>query len=353
MIRILPPLSALSVVLLMLPGCITTPVSSRPSQKAPVTSPPPAPLPAFVPSQKRPLPPAPASVGLSPSPCRSVLLSSSASRLSFVMTGHGDLEKTRPRKVVLDLAEKDALARVEGCAEPNKGLSLFYDRTWVPDPRDPGRISRLIRRALVPRPHFRTVSEACQEEGDRQSCQVTIEGTLRAVRQDSRFRILSAGPGRAGPFREGDSMKIRFSLTKNGWVFLFDVDRKRGARLLFPGAPFPDENNRILSGKSFVFPPESQTAIRLVAALPPGLVKKIGHLWVIALRRPDWPELSVLAQGKPDGSGRISSENFFAKILPSLGTRTPPGGWTLRVIPYEVLQEKGMPPPQKTHHFRP
>ncbi len=345
-IRTLPPLSVLSLLLLILPGCVATPVSPRVSGKAATPSPPPAPSQAAVPRTKGPSP-SPAPLFPSASPCGSVIVSASGARLEFVMSGTGSLKKNPSRERLLALARQDALARLDRCARLDARLSGFYDRTYLPDARDPALISRMIRKALAPLPRYRIVSEDCQENGDRQSCQVTLEGTLRIFRQDSRFRILSAGPGRAGPFREGEALQLRLSLTKSGWIWIFDVDRKEGATLLFPGAPFPDEKNGIPAGKSLVFPPETQTAIRLVAALPPGTTKRIAHLWVVALRRPDWPELAAIGEKKPEGDGRISTEHFLAGILPSIGTSTPPGGWSLRVIPYEVLSKRGNPPPKK------
>lgn len=347
LIRLLPRLSFIPILLPILAGCVTNPVHPRPSGKAAPPSPPSARPQSALPLTKGPIPssaPAPGPLFSSSSSCASVIVSATGTRLEFVMVGTASFEKNLSKERLLALATQDALARIDRCARLETRLSRFYDRTSLPDPGDPARILRMIRKALAPKPHYRIVSEDCEEKGGRQFCQVTLEGTLRRFRQDSGFRVLSAGPGRGGAFREGEPMTLRFSLTKNGWIWIFDVDRKRGATLLFPGPPFPDVKNGIAARKVFVFPPETQAAIRLVVALPAGAQKRIGHLWVVALRRPDWPELAALGNGKPEWGGRISTERFFARILPSLGRIAPSGEWSLRVIPYEILPKQGTSP---------
>ena len=130
-------------------------------------------------------------------------------------------------------------------------------------------------------------------------------------------------------------MHIRFSLTRPATVYLFDVDERGKATLLFPGPLFGD--GAVLAKSRVVIPPENQKAVTLVATLSPGTKKHIGHIWILALEGRRIPKVEELwKKGVPDGTLPVI-DHFFGGLLPKISPPGKAGGWSLRVIPYEIV----------------
>lgn len=256
------------------------------------------------------------------------------------MAGQGVMGKTASDRTLLGFAEREAIARLSRCTGIERTLSGFYDATHVPDPGDRRRVVRKIKRALDLRPRFRIVWESCREEGERRSCQIVIEGTVRRLGGDPAFSIRSFGIGKTGVIRDGETMHVRFSLTRPATVYLFDVDEGGKATLLFPG-PL-EEEGWVPAGSRVVIPPENQKAVTLVATLSPGMKKHVGHIWILALEGRIFPKAENLwRKSGPDGTLPVVGD-FFGGLLPEIQPPGQGGGWSLRVIPYEIVG-KGTP----------
>ena len=335
--RGLAGLAGLLTLLLLLPGCQTP---GRPGQQVPGAplNPPSGTLP--VPGKKPAGPPGnPAPPIASPAPpellpCGSLALSASRSRVEFLIAGAGIMEKSASDQTVLALAERAALSRLDRCTGIEKTLSGFYDSTHVPDPGDRQRILRKMKRALDLYPRYRILRESCRKEGERRSCQVVIGGTVRRLRREPAFSIRSMGIGKSGVLREGETMHIRFSLTRPATVYLFDVDERGRATLLFPG--HLGEERRIPAGTTVVFPPENQKAVTLVATLSSGMKNHVGHIWILALEGRSLPVLENLwKKSLSDGTLPVV-DHFFGGLLPKMSSPGKGVGWSLRVIPYQI-----------------
>ncbi|MDA8027521.1 MAG: DUF4384 domain-containing protein [Nitrospiraceae bacterium] len=331
-------LSVLLPLLLLVPGCAT---HGGPGQKVPgeTLNPPSGTLAA--PGKKPVGPPrsqASPMVSSAPPmlpPCGSLSISSSKREVEFLMAGEGVMGKTASDRTILDLAEREAISRLDRCTGIARMLSGFYDKTHVPDPGDRQKIFRKIKRALDLDPRFRVVRESCREEGERRSCQVVIEGTVRRLRRDPAFSIRSMGIGKSGVLQEGETMHIRFSLTRPATVYLFNVDERGRATLLFPG--HLGEEGGIPAGTPVVIPPENQKAVTLVATLSSGMKNHVGHIWILALEGRKIPKAEDLwKKSAPDGTLPVVG-NFFGGLLPKVSPPGKGGGWSLRVIPYQIV----------------
>ncbi|EQD25511.1 MAG: hypothetical protein D084_Lepto4C00106G0001, partial [Leptospirillum sp. Group IV 'UBA BS'] len=264
------------------------------------------------------------------------------SRLEFLISGRGVLKKSASFEAVQKRAEREAVARLIRCSGLGRAISGFYDRSRAPVPGDERRMARKIRMALGVVPRYRVLRESCREEGESRSCQVAIEGTVRRLRLDPRFVVRSSGVGKAGVLENGETVHVRFSLSRPATVYLFDVDEKGRGTLLFPGPLFGW--TALPAGSRIVFPPEDQKAVTLVARLPAGSSWRLGHLFIMALAGRTLPGVESLVKNPRTDGNLPVVEDFFGRLLPELGHRAKGGDWSLRVIPYETVGKGPSPP---------
>jgi hypothetical protein len=281
----------------------------------------------------------------------------------FVMAGEGRGDEEDSPAKVLRRARRSALARVERCTGEQRIIASFFDASDRIGGREEQLLDRELLESLESLVRYEIRRRICRVEGKGFVCRVVLSGALRVVASDPAFRIVSAGTGHRGVYRPGEDLRVRFRLTRPANLYLFDVDGKGQAFLLFPvrepGPGVRERNsprNPLPAGREIVLPsPENKSAgrgvageERFVVTLPPGRRRTVEHLWLIALRGGHLFSKEEVFPVRPGGSPEefFPVGNFRKKVLARLFRMNLPGrDWTIRVISFEI---RGAMDPEET-----
>jgi len=169
------------------------------------------------------------------------------------------------------------------------------------------------------------------------ACRIKIKGYIQLKgKPDPSFEILLEDE--SGPlglshtaYRHGEAVKVKFKLSHDANVYIFSIDEKQNAHLLFPNKIL--RNNSIIAGKSITFPPED-SGLSLLAYLPEGQGETIEMLQIVAIKDTKLLSLNSMVE-KDVGPYKSLSAGTVKKVMSKLA-RLDRDKWTMLVLPYEI-----------------
>ncbi len=173
-------------------------------------------------------------------------------------------------------------------------------------------------------------------EGGAIVCTLSARATLLASgTPDPTFHFKNATLDRPS-YWSGDSAKVTFELSRDGWVYILGVGADNSLVLVRPNAHEPAPL-RARAGKTVDWPDDKsrQHGIDLKAVLPEGAAKAVEVLHLIAVR--DKRDLFTITDGRPQKVGpyKVYSLGSLDTALRRLA-HLPASAWTMRIIPYEI-----------------
>ena len=277
--------------------------------------------------------------------CQMVQWSADRRKMFFRMDGRGTGGEHDGPDEVVALARKDALERVLRCSGERQILESFYDNTYQIGGRSGQVLSRDLFETMAAFSRDETIFRKCRIRGKSLACRIRIQGWIRIESADPSFVIRSFGMGNHGVFREGETLTVRFRLTRPARTYLFDVEENGQANLLFPTPLSGRMKNPLPAGKLLSYPlPGSRTVLRV--RLPEGRTRTLERLVIVALHKGsmDFGEKSEASRnGRKKGAREklYVIGDFRKTVLENLYRRRGPGReWTMREIPFEIVRSK-------------